>query len=174
MPIDHFWNKTDETYMNRYWVNDTWYEPGGPVFGSWVHFPLRVLMPDDALSIRCWRGQRREFPLCSRGKSDLSIPRPRSDCHCDIGKQSTTQRHAAREELSWRWNSLGTPILRQIPPIRLGRSFHTIHLVPADGLLRKSTSPGAGHQNNGRTSPPSKRCRTSLSSLTILAFLPKT
>lgn len=32
MPIDHF-NKSDtRVYNNQYWVNDTWYQPGGPVF----------------------------------------------------------------------------------------------------------------------------------------------
>lgn len=32
MPVDHF-NKSDtRTYNNRYWVNDTYYQPGGPVF----------------------------------------------------------------------------------------------------------------------------------------------
>ncbi|EPQ56217.1 peptidase S28 [Gloeophyllum trabeum ATCC 11539] len=31
MPIDHFGN-TSGTYPNRYWVNATYYEPGGPVF----------------------------------------------------------------------------------------------------------------------------------------------
>ncbi|KAI0074677.1 hypothetical protein K474DRAFT_1601127 [Panus rudis PR-1116 ss-1] len=31
MPIDHFDNKTSATFQNRYWVNDTYYKPGGPV-----------------------------------------------------------------------------------------------------------------------------------------------
>ncbi|KAH8111742.1 peptidase S28 [Phellopilus nigrolimitatus] len=31
MPLDHFGNST-ETFKNRYWINDTYYEPGGPVF----------------------------------------------------------------------------------------------------------------------------------------------
>ena len=31
MPIDHFGNTTG-TYKNRYWINDTHYEQGGPVF----------------------------------------------------------------------------------------------------------------------------------------------
>lgn len=32
IPVDHF-NKSDtRTYSNRYWVNDTYYQPGGPVF----------------------------------------------------------------------------------------------------------------------------------------------
>ena len=32
MPIDHFNNKTSLTFKNRFWINDTFYEPGGPVF----------------------------------------------------------------------------------------------------------------------------------------------
>lgn len=32
IPVDHF-NKSDtRMYNNRYWVNDTYYQPGGPVF----------------------------------------------------------------------------------------------------------------------------------------------
>ncbi|KAI0343677.1 peptidase S28 [Trametopsis cervina] len=31
MPIDHFGN-TSGTFKNRYWINATYYEPGGPVF----------------------------------------------------------------------------------------------------------------------------------------------
>lgn len=32
IPVDHF-NKSDtRMYNNRYWVNDTYYKPGGPVF----------------------------------------------------------------------------------------------------------------------------------------------
>lgn len=32
MPVDHFNASDDRTYQNRYWVNDTYYQPGGPVF----------------------------------------------------------------------------------------------------------------------------------------------
>ncbi|KAL5513466.1 hypothetical protein ACEPAH_3865 [Sanghuangporus vaninii] len=31
MPVDHFGNST-ATFKNRYWINSTYYEPGGPVF----------------------------------------------------------------------------------------------------------------------------------------------
>ena len=33
MPIDHFGNTTG-TFKNRYWINTTYYEPGGPVFSE--------------------------------------------------------------------------------------------------------------------------------------------
>lgn len=33
MPIDHFSNGNDtRTFRNRYWINQTYYQPGGPVF----------------------------------------------------------------------------------------------------------------------------------------------
>ncbi|KAJ6485877.1 peptidase S28 [Mycena sanguinolenta] len=32
MPLDHFNTSNHQTYPNRYWVNATYYEPGGPVF----------------------------------------------------------------------------------------------------------------------------------------------
>ena len=32
MPIDHFNASDNRTYNNRYWLNDTYYKPGGPVF----------------------------------------------------------------------------------------------------------------------------------------------
>jgi hypothetical protein len=32
MPIDHFMNKTTATFLNRYWVNATYWKQGGPVF----------------------------------------------------------------------------------------------------------------------------------------------
>ena len=32
IPIDHFNNKDDRTYANRYWINASHYEAGGPVF----------------------------------------------------------------------------------------------------------------------------------------------
>ncbi|KAF9477070.1 hypothetical protein BDN70DRAFT_995230 [Pholiota conissans] len=32
MPIDHFTHKTTESFQNRYWINATYWEPGGPVF----------------------------------------------------------------------------------------------------------------------------------------------
>jgi len=32
MPIDHFNSSDSRTYNNRYYVNDTYYKPGGPVF----------------------------------------------------------------------------------------------------------------------------------------------
>jgi hypothetical protein len=31
IPIDHFGGKTKDTFKNRYWYNDTFYEPNGPV-----------------------------------------------------------------------------------------------------------------------------------------------
>lgn len=31
MPVDHFNASDTRTYSNRFWVNDTWYQPGGPV-----------------------------------------------------------------------------------------------------------------------------------------------
>lgn len=31
IPIDHFHNATKDTFKNRYWYNDTFYEPNGPV-----------------------------------------------------------------------------------------------------------------------------------------------
>lgn len=33
MPLDHFGN-TRGTFKNRYWVNATYYKPGGPVFST--------------------------------------------------------------------------------------------------------------------------------------------
>jgi hypothetical protein len=32
MPIDHFTDSDTRTYSNRYWINSTYYQPGGPVF----------------------------------------------------------------------------------------------------------------------------------------------
>lgn len=32
LPIDHFNESDTRTYNNQYWVNDTWYQPGGPIF----------------------------------------------------------------------------------------------------------------------------------------------
>lgn len=32
MPVDHFNVSDNRTYGNRYWLNDTFYRPGGPVF----------------------------------------------------------------------------------------------------------------------------------------------
>lgn len=32
IPIDHFNNSDSRTFQNRYWVNSTFYQPGGPVF----------------------------------------------------------------------------------------------------------------------------------------------
>ncbi len=32
MPIDHFNDSDTRTYKNRYWINDTFYQEGGPVF----------------------------------------------------------------------------------------------------------------------------------------------
>lgn len=32
MPVDHFNEDDARTYNNRFWVNDTYYQPGGPVF----------------------------------------------------------------------------------------------------------------------------------------------
>jgi Serine carboxypeptidase S28 len=32
MPIDHFNDRDTRTYKNRYWMNDTYYQPGGPIF----------------------------------------------------------------------------------------------------------------------------------------------
>ena len=37
MPVDHFPDKaqyephTDHTFQNRYWFDDTYYKPGGPI-----------------------------------------------------------------------------------------------------------------------------------------------
>ena len=33
MPLDHF-GTTAGTFKNRYWVNASYYEPGGPVFSE--------------------------------------------------------------------------------------------------------------------------------------------
>ncbi|KFY72390.1 hypothetical protein V499_07477 [Pseudogymnoascus sp. VKM F-103] len=32
LPIDHFNTSDTRTFLNRFWINDTFYEPGGPVF----------------------------------------------------------------------------------------------------------------------------------------------
>lgn len=32
IPVDHFNESDTRVYSNRYWVNDTYYKPGGPVF----------------------------------------------------------------------------------------------------------------------------------------------
>lgn len=32
MPLDHFSNDDTRTFRNRYYMNDTFYKPGGPVF----------------------------------------------------------------------------------------------------------------------------------------------
>lgn len=32
MPIDHFNASDDRIFQNRYWLNDAFHEPGGPVF----------------------------------------------------------------------------------------------------------------------------------------------
>ena len=32
IPIDHFNSSDKRTFQNRYWLNRTFYEPGGPVF----------------------------------------------------------------------------------------------------------------------------------------------
>ncbi|KAF7301782.1 Peptidase S28 [Mycena indigotica] len=32
MPLDHFNSMNDKFFKNRYWINATYYEPGGPVF----------------------------------------------------------------------------------------------------------------------------------------------
>ncbi len=32
IPVDHFNDFDNRTYNNRYWLNSTWYQPGGPVF----------------------------------------------------------------------------------------------------------------------------------------------
>jgi hypothetical protein len=32
MPIDHFYVRDTRTYKNRYWMNDTYYQPGGTIF----------------------------------------------------------------------------------------------------------------------------------------------
>lgn len=31
MPLDHFDDKSIATFRNRYWINSTYYKPGGPV-----------------------------------------------------------------------------------------------------------------------------------------------
>ncbi len=38
MPIDHFGHDT-ATFQNRYWVNSTYWEPGGPVFCELIPYP---------------------------------------------------------------------------------------------------------------------------------------
>jgi len=32
LPIGHFNPQDDRAFQNRYWLNDTFYEPGGPIF----------------------------------------------------------------------------------------------------------------------------------------------
>ncbi|KAF7507600.1 hypothetical protein GJ744_010270 [Endocarpon pusillum] len=47
MPIDHFDDSDTRTYKNRYWINDTFYQEGGPVFfydvGEGAVSDLRVI-----------------------------------------------------------------------------------------------------------------------------------
>lgn len=45
MPIDHFSNAS-ETFKNRYWVNATYYQSGGPVFREILLRILSMLMSD--------------------------------------------------------------------------------------------------------------------------------
>ena len=41
MPIDHFGN-TSATFPNRYWINSTYYKPGGPVFCTFIIVLLKL------------------------------------------------------------------------------------------------------------------------------------
>ena len=50
MPIDHFGN-TSGTFKNRYWVNDTYYEAGGPVFRTWMAQRPSASIPTDCLLV---------------------------------------------------------------------------------------------------------------------------
>lgn len=38
MPLDHFNKTNQDTFKNRYWVNSSYYEPGGPVFSETLNF----------------------------------------------------------------------------------------------------------------------------------------
>lgn len=41
MPLDHFSNGSDtRTFRNRYWINQTYYQPGGPVFRGGALFGI--------------------------------------------------------------------------------------------------------------------------------------
>jgi hypothetical protein len=38
MPIDHFGGSVNGTFQNRWWYNDTFLKPGGPVFRTCLYF----------------------------------------------------------------------------------------------------------------------------------------
>jgi hypothetical protein len=66
MPLDHFNASNRETFPNRYWVNATYYEPGGPVFrASFVLLPgMLLLMDQQSLTL-----ESRTLNRCSRTTS---------------------------------------------------------------------------------------------------------
>jgi hypothetical protein len=44
MPIDHFGGSVNGTFQNRWWYNDTFFEPGGPVFRAYLHFHVTSIL----------------------------------------------------------------------------------------------------------------------------------
>jgi hypothetical protein len=47
MPIDHFGGSVNGTFQNRWWYNDTFFEPGGPVFCTCLHLYTTSVLPND-------------------------------------------------------------------------------------------------------------------------------
>lgn len=68
--LDHFDVTDSRTWQQRYWVNDTFYKPGGNVFlyvegegtGKWSSAELPQLLPASPSSAYSFPSQRR-FPL---------------------------------------------------------------------------------------------------------------
>ncbi|KAK0609563.1 serine carboxypeptidase S28-domain-containing protein [Bombardia bombarda] len=55
LPIDHFNASDTRTFTNRYWVNDTYYKPGGPVI--FINFAEGTVTPAGiALTLAEWTG----------------------------------------------------------------------------------------------------------------------
>jgi hypothetical protein len=55
VPLDHF-GGDEGSFENRYWVQDSDYEEGGPVFGkSGYHSIDMIYILTRCLSLRCWR-----------------------------------------------------------------------------------------------------------------------
>ena len=133
MPLDHFGNATG-TFKNRYWVNDTYYKPGGPVFcassGSQVYFFPKII----TYSLRLRRAKRRaSAPVLPASEINTLqdtplITDPASNA---IGVSWPLCHNAAGKAIQRSGNSLGTQVLWRFPPFPSQRAFwlglHMVH-----------------------------------------------
>lgn len=117
MPLDHFDSSSSKTFKNRYWVNSSYYEPGGPVFRE-IYPRCHFKSHTDEVQVFD-SGEQNAEPLLPYylQVTYFACPFPAGpELISRKGISRSIRDNAAREAVQRSGHPVGTPLLRRFAP----------------------------------------------------------